>query len=133
MMLLGDGAYINCEQVWCPYRITDLVGDDRPMRLKFNIKLRRYRVLDEWFFSRLKRTFRKLDHEWRDTRHSISVFVLACCLLLNWLLEQRNIYLINDPEYNPNDVNILPIHSDDNLPNEIPNIMNIDIEAKYDD
>lgn len=82
----------------------------------------------EWFFSRLKRTFRKLDHEWRDARHSISTLFFACCLLMNFLAEIRNLYPINDIN-----VDDMPVGPDDHIPlNEnLGDDLEIDIEEKY--
>ena len=97
--------------------------------IRYNITLRRYRVLVEWFFSRLKRTFRKLDHEW-DYRHSMSIFFLACCLMMNFLAESRILYPINDLD--PSSFE-LPIGPDDHIPVDvnIADYMGIDIEEKY--
>ena len=114
--MLGDGAYAGCNQVIVPYNIAELDGQLRSQRIQFNIKLRKRRVLVEWFFSRLKRTFRKLDHEWRDSRHTMSAFFRACCLILNFLAHVRNLYPVNDAQFDPNNREQLPIHEDDYIP-----------------
>ena len=131
-MLLGDGAYDGCSRVCHPYRIDEIAHDreNRRIKIKYNITLRRYRVLIEWFFSRLKRTFRKLDHEWRDARPDISCCFLACCLILNYLAKIRNLYPLDDLD--PDSAE-MPVGPDDHIPDrdDMFEWVDVDMERKY--
>jgi hypothetical protein len=96
LFLLGDVAYRSDDRVKTGYRQPELDIDDpieAARRREYNVRLSSERIRVEHTFSRIKHTWRLLQSTWNMRLGRLPPTFRACCLLSNWLLRSRRLYM----------------------------------------
>jgi hypothetical protein len=99
LSLLGDVAYTADSRVKTGWRGPDIdparVGAVlAAQRRRFNQRLSSLRIRVEHAFSRLKHTWQLLEATWSMPRDRLAPTVRACALLANYLVIERNLYMM---------------------------------------
>lgn len=125
LFLLGDGPFVSDSRCKVPFtypQIDALEFDpfEQAKREKYNIELRKQRVLIEWIFGRIKTYFPIFDYRWKSAIHLLPVVFRAGCLLYNHLCRIRNEWMGVD-QFNLSMFNAdFPIQELDYLDRDIP-------------
>jgi hypothetical protein len=100
LKLLADVAYSSDPRCRCPYKAPQLTIEAAGSagaalrRRTYNQQLSSERIKVEHAFSRLKHTFRLLQHSWNMPLAQLPDTFRAAALLCNWLARTRNLYTI---------------------------------------
>lgn len=99
LRMLADVAYSTDERCLCPYKAPSLTVEEAgsaaeaDRRRQYNQQLSRVRQRVEHAFSRVKHTFRLLQAQWNYPLIHLPLAFRAACLLANWLLRTRDLYI----------------------------------------